>query len=115
MEGKYYIIIFDKNENGDIIRHDLFGYPNGTYFYNHPIHINTEGNIIVTWARNDAEKHIDLTGLTIIPTNITNKMSITKIAKDLNISTNNITRGNKLINNFLVNIFKDYIPDFDLN
>ena len=77
--------------------------------------INTEGNIIVTWARNDAKKYIDLTGLTIIPTNVTNKMSITKIAKDLNISTNNITRGNKLINNFLVNIFKDYIPDFDLN
>ena len=115
MEGKYYIIIFDKTNNGDIRRHELFGFPNGTYFYNSPIHINTSKDIIVTWARNDAEKHIDLTGLTIIPTNVTYKMSITMIAKGLGITKNNITRKNKLINKFLVNIFKDYVPDYDLN
>lgn len=115
MEGRYYIIIFDKDENGNKIRTDLFGYPNGTYFDNSPIHINSEGNIIVSWAKNNAEKHMDLSGLTIIPTNETTRMSITTIIKGLGISPKNITRKNEKINTFFVNIFKDYIPDFDLN
>ena len=114
MEGRYYIIIFDKNENGNIIRTDLFGFPNGTSFINIPIHINSEGNIIVTWAKNNAEKNIDLSGLTIIPTYETNKMSLTTIAKGLGIPPKDITRENEKVNTFLVNIFKDYIPDFDL-
>lgn len=115
MKGRYYIIIFDKNENGNIIRTDLFGFPNGTSFINIPIHINSEGNIIVTWAKNNAEKNMNLSGLTIIPTYETNKMSLTTIAKGLGISPKNITRENEKVNTFLVNIFKDYIPDFNLN
>jgi|SaaInlStandDraft_6_1057023.scaffolds.fasta_scaffold00865_4 hypothetical protein len=115
MNGKYYIIIFNKNDKGDIIRHDLFEYPNGTFFYNSPIHINTNKDIIVIWACNNVEKYIDLTNLTIIPTDITNKISISTIAKGLGLYTNNITRTEKSINRFLVNIFKDYVPKFDLN
>ena len=115
MEGRYYIIILEENENGNIIRDQLFEFPNGTPFNHSPIHINSKQNIIVSWAKNNAEKYMDLNGLTIIPTNETNKISITTIAKGLNISPNNITRANVKLNNFLVNIFKDYVPKLNLN
>ena len=35
MPGRYYIIIFEDNEKGNIRRHELFGFPNGTPFM-HP-------------------------------------------------------------------------------
>ena len=90
MEGRYYIIILEENENGNIIRDQLFEFPNGTPFNHSPIHINSKQNIIVSWAKNNAEKYMDLNGLTIIPTDETEKISITTIAKGLNISPNNI-------------------------
>ena len=115
MKGRYYIIIFDKNETGEQIRHELNHVPNGTCFINSPIHISTKEEIIVTWAINGAEKYNDLAGLTIIPTNKTNRMSLIQIAKGLGVSPNDITRKNEKINKFFVNIFKDYVPNFDLN
>jgi hypothetical protein len=40
-KGRYYIIVFDRDAYDNIIRHELFCFPNGTYFYNNPIHINS--------------------------------------------------------------------------
>lgn len=115
VEGRYYVVKFDRDDRGDIIRQDLFSSPNGTCLDICPIHINTRKDTSVTWGRDGVEKHIDLTGLTIIPTNETNRISVDMIAKGLGLSTADITRSNRLINTFLVNIFKDYVPELDLN
>lgn len=98
---------------GEERKGELLSSPNGTNFYNGALHINTSWNIIITWKCNGAEKDIDLTGITIVPTDITSEICITTVAKGL--GTSDISRTNKLINNFFVNVFKDYVPDFDLN
>lgn len=112
--GKYYILSLNRDNNGNVIRQDLFGSPNGTPFYMPPIHINTAKDVIVCWANNNAE-YYDLKHATVIPTDITKPISITLIAKGLGISEKYITRNNQNINNFLVNIFKDYAPHIDLS
>jgi hypothetical protein len=113
MQGRYYIIQFHKNVNGDLIRPDLFDFPNGTHFYNPPLHINTTRDVIVTWAKDGAENNTDLTGITITPTNETTEIPILTIAKGLGL--NNISRKNNTLNNFLANIFKEYAPNLNLN
>jgi hypothetical protein len=113
MEGRYYIIQFHKNENGELIRPDLFDFPNGTHFCNAPLHYNSTRDVIITWAKNGAENDTNLNGITITPTNETTEIPILTIAKGLGID--NISRNNATLNNFLVNIFREYVPDVNLN
>ena len=116
MNGRYFILIFEKNENGEKIKYELCGVPNGTSFNNSPIHINSNGDIWVTWGPDYAANGLEeIKGLTIIPTNVTKEICLSTLAKGLGISDKKITRKNKSINNFLVNIFRDYVPEHNLN
>jgi hypothetical protein len=117
---RYYIIKFKNNENGDKFRYELGGAPNGTPFGNNPIYINwcndfdREDKFEIIYTRCDDEyvdnfcNLIDNETCEFIKTNIVNELDIDLIIKGLN-QEHNISRDNEIINNFILNVFKDYI------
>lgn len=107
MNGKYYILSLDRDADGKVIRQDLFGIPNGTPFYIPPIHINSAKDVIVCWANIDAE-YFYLEHVSVIPTDVTNIISIPLLIKGFGIT-------DMTINHFLINVFKDYAPHLDLS
>ena len=81
MEEKYYILVFDNNKEGQRMKSELLHFPNGTYFKNPPIYCEPSGRWWVSWASVRCED-ISLPGVSLIPTDVTVKMSIPNVDDD---------------------------------
>jgi hypothetical protein len=116
MSGKYYILQFDDSEEGKKLQFDLAGSPNGTIFEQGILHQNSDRNIWILWARNmtdDEEKSYNkMKGVIIIPTTMTYRLIVNLIAKGL--GETEIKRENKVIKQFIINIFQDFVPNANL-
>jgi len=114
-KGRYYIFEFDDSEDGIENKCLLLSSPNGTMFDSgSAIHINSTQNVFIRWARDwneNEKKYYDgfFKGVKITPTTITSKIDIRIIMNGLGLINNPITRQTEELNNFLVNIFSEFI------
>lgn len=77
---KYYILLFDNNEEGERLKEELSHVPNGTSFEG-PMHRNRLGNWWALWASTCVEKRA-YAGATLIATDITKRIIASDITHD---------------------------------
>lgn len=116
----YYIIKYKNNNISEEFRYQLGGAPNGTPFTYEPIYINwfndfnKKDKFEIRFTDSDDKNVNEFCNLInddvceFIKTNINNRLDIDLIIKGLN-QEDNISRDNEIINNFILNVFKDYI------